>query len=112
MGDSSMSHKLLRYGIVILVLICVVLFFTANYSVDLFPRQRLNAARQQWNTQHLTSYQMQVRAVTGLGWNVGPFPLGDFQVTVKDGKVIEAGERNWIAAASDPRIPYYPVDSL
>ncbi len=107
-----MSRKLLRYAILIGLPVMVVLIFTANYSLDLFTRQRFNAAHQQWNTQRLTSYQMQVRAVTGLGWSVGPFPLGDFQVTVKDGKVIAAGERNWLASASDPNTPYRPIDSL
>src|SRR5260221_1146236 len=94
-----MSRKLLRYAILIGLPVMVVLFFTANFSVDLFTRQRFNAAHQQWNTHRLTSYQMQVRAVTGLGWCVGPFPLGDFQVTVKDGKVISAEQPNLAAFA-------------
>ena len=48
-------------------------------------------------------------AVSG---GLGPFPIGDFQVMVKDGKVVAAGERNWLVAAGDPTLPYRPVDSL
>jgi hypothetical protein len=108
----SMNSKLIRYGIMIIVPVFALVVFTANFSVDLFPKQRLNAARQKWIAQHLASYQMQVRTAIGLGWSFGPFPRGDFQVTVKDGKVTEAGERNWMTGVTDPNAPYQPVDSL
>src|SRR4051794_1567018 len=107
-----MIGKLIRYGIIMFIPLCVLVIFTANFSVDVFPKQRLNAAREQWNAQHPASYQMQVRMTGGLGWGFGPFPLGDYQVTVKDGKVVAAGERNWLIAASNPTTPYRPVDSL
>ena len=107
-----MKGKVLRYGIIIFIPLCVLILFTANFSVDLFPKQRLKSARDLWKAQHLASYQMQVRTVVGLGWAVGPFPLGDYQVTVKDGNVVAAGERNWLVAASDPTLPYRAIDSL
>lgn len=31
---------------------------------------------------------------------------------MKDGKVVDGGERNWLAATADPTIPYRPVASL
>src|SRR5260221_11118609 len=108
----SMSRKFVRYAIVVIIPLCLLALFTANFSVDLLPKQRLQAARDQWNAQHLASYQMQVRTAVGLGWSFGKFPLGDYRVTVKDGKVVEAGERNWLVAATDPSLPYRPVDSL
>jgi hypothetical protein len=107
-----MNGKVLRYGIIMIIPLCVLVIFTGSFSVDLFPKQRLKTARDQWNAQHPASYQMQVRTVMVLGRGFGPFPLGDYQIMVKDGKVVEAGERNWVGAISDPTIPYRPVDSL
>src|SRR5689334_1882517 len=107
-----MSRKSVRYALAVIIGLCLLAFFTANFSVDVFPKQRLTAAHDQWNAQHLTSYQMQVRMAVGMAQRFGPFPLGDYQVTVEDGKVVEAGERNWLVASIDPTLLYRPIEAL
>src|SRR5258708_5869031 len=107
-----MIGKTLRYGMLMIIPLCVLVFFTGNFSVDLFPKERLNSAHEKWNSHQSASYQMQVRIVSGMGTGFADLPLGDFQITVKDGTVIAAGESNWLGAAGDPPIPYRPTHSL
>lgn len=88
MGLSTKRRRKWLRWIVITLLICGAILLLRDIWIELFPNQRFEAAQSLWASKQIDSYRMVL--------NINEYHrvLGLFQVTVRDGKVIEVTNAN------------------